>query len=575
MPTINSYEPRQAWKGATVIIFLCVGPYSRHHFNFNKKSSMSQHYEVLARKYRPHNFKELVGQTHTVRTLVNALDNNNLHHGFLFTGTRGVGKTTIARIFAKSVNCESGVSSNPCGKCETCLEIDKGQSVDLIELDAASHTGVDNMREILENAQYTPTKNLYKIYLIDEVHMLSKSSFNALLKTLEEPPKHIKFLLATTDPKKLPITILSRCLQFNLNKLSHDEIFNHLKYVMGEESLEFEDSALSKIADFGNGSMRDALSLLDQSISYGNGSVKENELKAMLGLVSQNEIEQLATLLINRNAEEVLSFTRELAHKGENLTNTLKDLTSLFHKIATIQMTNDTKQVSSEINDLSKIISAQDLQLYYQIAINGQKDMHHSPSEQIGLEMTLLRMIAFHPNHQVIEKKNLKLSENFNVNNKLTLKETAQNTSSIKAKVESIKKIENQLKVQTQNDWEKIIKELSFDGAAKMLVKNTIFSSFNNQSLSLTLSDDFVNLLTPNTQSSIENTLNKIYPGITLYIEPGQTNGSSLSQKESVKKEQKRKQTESQFLNDNGLKELQEVFNSKVDIKSIKESDNV
>ena len=536
---------------------------------------MSRHYEVLARKYRPHNFKELVGQTHTVRTLVNALDNNNLHHGFLFTGTRGVGKTTIARIFAKSVNCESGVSSNPCGKCETCLEIDKGQSVDLIELDAASHTGVDNMREILENAQYTPTKNLYKIYLIDEVHMLSKSSFNALLKTLEEPPKHIKFLLATTDPKKLPITILSRCLQFNLNKLSHDEIFNHLKYVMGEESLEFEDSALSKIADFGNGSMRDALSLLDQSISYGNGSVKENELKAMLGLVSQNEIEQLATLLINRNAEEVLSFTRELAHKGENLTNALKDLTSLFHKIATIQMTNDTKQVSSEINDLSKIISAQDLQLYYQIAINGQKDMCHSPSEQIGLEMTLLRMIAFHPNHQVIEKKNLKLSENFNVNNKLTLKETAQNTSSIKAKVESIKKIENQLKVQTQNDWEKIIKELSFDGAAKMLVKNTIFSSFNNQSLSLTLSDDFVNLLTPNTQSSIENTLNKIYPGITLYIEPGQTNGSSLSQKESVKKEQKRKQTESQFLNDNGLKELQEVFNSKVDIKSIKESDNV
>ncbi len=351
---------------------------------------MSEHYEVLARKYRPHNFKELVGQTHTVRTLVNALDNNNLHHGFLFTGTRGVGKTTIARIFAKSVNCENGVSSNPCGKCETCLEIDKGQSVDLIELDAASHTGVDNMREILENAQYTPTKNLYKIYLIDEVHMLSKSSFNALLKTLEEPPKHIKFLLATTDPKKLPITILSRCLQFNLNKLSHDEILNHLKFIMSAEKLEFEDEALSKIADFGNGSMRDALSLLDQSISYGNGNVKESDLKAMLGLVSHNEIVQLASLVINKDAGQVLSFIKELAHKGENLTNTLKDLTSLFHKIATTQVLNDTKQVSSEINKLSSIVSAHDLQLYYQIAINGQKDMHHSPSEQIGLEMTLL-----------------------------------------------------------------------------------------------------------------------------------------------------------------------------------------
>ena len=544
---------------------------------------MSEHYEVLARKYRPHNFKELVGQTHTVRTLVNALDNNNLHHGFLFTGTRGVGKTTIARIFAKSVNCENGVSSKPCGKCETCIEIDKGQSVDLIELDAASHTGVDNMREILENAQYTPTKNLYKIYLIDEVHMLSKSSFNALLKTLEEPPKHIKFLLATTDPKKLPITILSRCLQFNLNKLSHDEIFNHLKFIMDAENLKFEDEALSKIADFGNGSMRDALSLLDQSISYGNGSVKEDDLKAMLGLVSHNEIVQLATLVINRNAQEVLLFIKELAHKGENLTNTLNDLTSLFHKIATTQMIDDVKQVSPEINELAKIISAQDLQLYYQIAINGQKDMRHSPSEQIGLEMTLLRMIAFHPDSQA-EKKTLKSSQSSNTTNKEPPKEKIQGNSLTKDKLpikvgeESIQAIENQLNVKSQNDWEKIITELGFAGAAKMLVKNTVFDSLKDQILSLTLSDDFINLLTQNTQSSIEKTLNEDYPGITLVINPGSTNGSSLSQKESVKSEEKRKQTENQFLNDDGLKELQEVFNSQVDvksIKSIKESDNV
>ena len=544
---------------------------------------MSEHYEVLARKYRPHNFKELVGQTHTVRTLVNALDNNNLHHGFLFTGTRGVGKTTIARIFAKSVNCENGVSSKPCGKCETCIEIDKGQSVDLIELDAASHTGVDNMREILENAQYTPTKNLYKIYLIDEVHMLSKSSFNALLKTLEEPPKHIKFLLATTDPKKLPITILSRCLQFNLNKLSHDEIFNHLKFIMDAENLKFEDEALSKIADFGNGSMRDALSLLDQSISYGNGTVKEDDLKAMLGLVSHNEIVQLATLVINRNAQEVLLFIKELAYKGENLTNTLNDLTSLFHKIATTQMIDDVKQVSPEINELAKIISAQDLQLYYQIAINGQKDMRHSPSDQIGLEMTLLRMIAFHPDSQA-EKKTLKSSQSSNTINKEPPKEKIQGNSLTKDKLpikvgeESIQAIENQLNVKSQNDWEKIITELGFAGAAKMLVKNTVFDSLKDQILTLTLSDDFINLLTQNTQSSIEKTLNEDYPGITLVINPGSTNGSSLSQKESVKSEEKRKQTENQFLNDDGLKELQEVFNSQVDvksIKSIKESDNV
>ena len=537
---------------------------------------MSQHYEVLARKYRPHNFQELVGQTHTIRTLVNALDNNNLHHGFLFTGTRGVGKTTIARIFAKSVNCEEGVSSTPCGKCPTCLEIDKGQSVDLIELDAASNTGVDHMREILENAQYTPTKNLYKIYLIDEVHMLSKSSFNALLKTLEEPPAHIKFLLATTDPKKLPITVLSRCLQFNLNKLSHEEILNHLKFIMDEEKLKFDESALSKIAEFGNGSMRDALSLLDQSISYGNGSVKEEDLKEMLGLVNHNEIVKLAKLINNRDAEKILSFVRDLAHKGENLANALRDLTSIFHQISIAQIIQDKNQISSEIVDLANSFSAQDLQLYYQIAINGQKDMNLSPSEQIGLEMTLLRMIAFHPDYDDREKKNLKPTPNkkSKVIDTATLKESPESSSNLRDPNEEI----NKLDIKNQKEWEDIIKTFDFNGAGKMLVKNTVFKSLENQTLVLTLSSDFLNLLTPKTEDSIRNGLHKQYPAVELIFEPGETNGDSLSQKESVEREQKRKETESQFLSDDGLKELQEVFNSKVDlksIKSIKESDNV
>ena len=537
---------------------------------------MSQHYEVLARKYRPHNFQELVGQTHTIRTLVNALDNNNLHHGFLFTGTRGVGKTTIARIFAKSVNCEEGVSSTPCGKCPTCLEIDKGQSVDLIELDAASNTGVDHMREILENAQYTPTKNLYKIYLIDEVHMLSKSSFNALLKTLEEPPAHIKFLLATTDPKKLPITVLSRCLQFNLNKLSHEEILNHLKFIMDEEKLKFDESALSKIAEFGNGSMRDALSLLDQSISYGNGSVKEEDLKEMLGLVNHNEIVKLAKLINNRDAEKILSFVKDLAHKGENLANALRDLTSIFHQISIAQIIQDKNQISSEIADLANSFSAQDLQLYYQIAINGQKDMNLSPSEQIGLEMTLLRMIAFHPDHDDGEKKNLKPTPNkkSKVIDTATPKESPESSSNLRDPSEEI----NKLDIKNQKEWEDVIKTFDFNGAGKMLVKNTVFKSLENQTLVLTLSSDFLNLLTPKTEDSIKNGLHKQYPAVELIFEPGETNGDSLSQKESVEREQKRKETESQFLSDDGLKELQEVFNSKVDlksIKSIKESDNV
>ena len=539
---------------------------------------MSEHYEVLARKYRPHNFKELVGQTHTIRTLVNALDNNNLHHGFLFTGTRGVGKTTIARIFAKSVNCEEGVSSNPCGKCPTCIEIDKGQSVDLIELDAASHTGVDHMREILDNAQYTPTKNLYKIYLIDEVHMLSKSSFNALLKTLEEPPSHIKFLLATTDPKKLPITILSRCLQFNLNKLSHDEILNHLKFIMNEEKLKFDDNALSKIAELGNGSMRDALSLLDQSISFGNGSVIEKDLKEMLGLVNHDEITNLVSLVCERNAEKILLFIKELAHKGENLSNVLKDLTSLFHKISIAQIINDQKQTSAEILDLANRFTAQDLQLYYQIAINGQRDINLSPSEQIGLEMTLLRMITFHPNFKEGEKKTLNPSPTKTLKkNPSTGSPVDTSTPSKELNDISNKKVKH-LDIKTQEEWEEIITNLDFNGAAKMLVKNTVFKSLIKQNLTLTLSEEFINLHTTKTEESIKNALHKLYPALEIMIEPGETNGSSLSQKEAINNEQIQKQTESQFLSDDGLKELQEVFKSQVDlksIKSIKESDNV
>jgi len=389
-------------------------------------------------------------------------------------------------------------------------------------------------------------------------------------------------LLATTEPKKLPITILSRCLQFNLNKLSHDEIFNHLKFIMDSEGLQFEDNALSKIADFGNGSMRDALSLLDQSISYGNGSVKDKDIKAMLGIVLHDDVIKLATLVIERRAEEVILFVRDLAHKGENLPNALQDLTSLFHQISIAKILTNNEQIASEIITLASQISAHDLQLFYQIAINGQKDLSYSPSEQIGLEMTLLRMISFHPEYDS-EKKTLKTST------KPKTESPKVKQSALEAKPEIAPKntkeapeaetnkekqanTQNQIKINDQKDWERIINDLPFEGAAKMLVKNTLFSSHESDKLVLTLNEEFNNLLTKNIQKSIEKTLLNEFNEISLEIESGNTNGNTLSQKEAIKEQHKRKQTEKQFLDDEGLKKIEEAFNTKVDLKSIKSS---
>ena len=535
---------------------------------------MSQHYQVLARKYRPHTFSEMVGQTHTVKTLINALDADSLHHAFLFTGTRGVGKTTIARIFAKSINCEAGVSSKPCGKCPTCIEIDQGQSVDLIELDAASHTGVDNMRVILENAQYMPTKNRYKIYLIDEVHMLSKSSFNALLKTLEEPPEHIKFLLATTDPQKLPVTILSRCLQFTLQKLTHEEILGQLKFIMEAEGLEYEELALGQIADFGNGSMRDALSLLDQSISYGNGTVMSKDIKAMLGLVHHDDILSLATHLFNQDAEAVINFVKELSHKGEDLTHALKDLTSLFHQISIAQIIDNT-QISNDIKALATQISNQDLQLFYHMAINGSKDMPLAPSEQIGFEMTLLRMLAFHSQTEVLaEKKTPKLAE------KPKAKTTPKAKPPVESKPKNLKKTKQDtpketLNISSQQQWEDLTKSLKFNTASRMLLKNTLLDSADNQTLILNLDEQFSNLLTDNIQRAIQTVLQENFGKFTLQINLTKLTTQTLAQKETQANNEKMAAMQKTFMKDEGVQKLQQTFNAKVDINSIKEIGNV
>jgi DNA polymerase-3 subunit gamma/tau len=358
-------------------------------------------YQVLARKWRPKSFEALVGQDHVVRALTNALEQQRLHHAYLFTGTRGVGKTTIARILAKSLNCETGITPTPCGTCSACVEIDRGRFVDLIEVDAASNTQVDSMRELLENAQYAPTSGRFKVYIIDEVHMLSRSAFNAMLKTLEEPPAHVKFILATTDPQKVPVTVLSRCLQFNLRQMAGSSITEHLQAVLTEENIAFEASALQLIARAAAGSMRDALSLLDQAIAYGSNAVHETEVRAMLGAIDQTYLFELLEALLVADGGRVLEQARAMEQRSISFEVALNDLANLLHQIAIVQTVPDSVSLDSpdrqRLLGLADRIHPEQVQLYYQIALLGRRDIGLAPDEFAGFTMSLLRMLAFAP----------------------------------------------------------------------------------------------------------------------------------------------------------------------------------
>lgn len=352
---------------------------------------------MLARKWRPKNFDELQGQEHVSRALVNAIESGRLHHAYLFTGTRGVGKTTIARILSKCLNCETnGLTSKPCGECASCVEIDEGRFVDLIEVDAASRTKVDDTRELLENVQYKPTRGRYKVYLIDEVHMLSNSSFNALLKTLEEPPEHVIFLLATTDPQKLPVTVLSRCLQFHLKHMEEQTISKHLAYILQQESIDFETPALELISRSAEGSMRDALSLLDQAIAFGQGKVQEEDIRTMLGTIDHQFMVKLLEALTNKDSAEAIKAVAEMSHYPVDFADALKELLSRIHQIAIFQSTGVLlDQAAPYVQDFAGRIVSDDLQLYYQMGLHARRDLEWAPSPRQGLEMALLRMLAF------------------------------------------------------------------------------------------------------------------------------------------------------------------------------------
>ena len=364
-------------------------------------------YQVLARKWRPANFKQMVGQEHVLQALGNALDSNRLHHAYLFSGTRGVGKTTVARIFAKSLNCEQGISSEPCGECSSCQEIDQGRSVDLIEIDAASRTGVDDMRELLDNVQYAPTRSRFKIYLIDEVHMLSKHSFNALLKTLEEPPPHIKFLLATTDPQKVPVTVLSRCLQFSLKRMSKSQILSQLQFLTGQEDIAADETALLQLASAADGSMRDALSLLDQAIGYGAGQVREDTVQSMLGSISRDYLVRLLDALAEQQATTLINEARQIIEHNPDYQRVCAEMIALLQQIALHQsdpkLTLDDELGEELLSKYSECWSPEEIQLYYQVMLQGRQDLLICPDEAAGFEMLMLRLIAFSPQSAVVE----------------------------------------------------------------------------------------------------------------------------------------------------------------------------
>ncbi len=389
-------------------------------------------YQVLARKWRPQNFKEMVGQQHVLQALSNALDEERLHHAYLFTGTRGVGKTTIARILVKCLNCEKGITSTPCGECSSCKEIAEGRFVDLIEVDAASRTKVEDTRELLENVHYAPTRGRFKVYLIDEVHMLSGHSFNALLKTLEEPPPHVKFLFATTDPQKLPVTILSRCLQFNLKRMPIDLITGHLEAILKAEDVGFDEPSLRLLARGADGSMRDALSLMDQAIGYGGGALKENEVRDMLGTISHDWLYTLINAAIDGDGKKLLDTVEDMAGQVPDFEAAADGLISLLHQVAVQQAVPEIEQSDEYVTQLATKMAMEDVQLYYQVALNARRDLPLSPDPRAGFEMLLLRMMTFRPlqENEVPELSSELATEQIEAKKKLTDSEPGSGISS-------------------------------------------------------------------------------------------------------------------------------------------------
>ena len=569
-------------------------------------------YLVLARKWRPRRFAELVGQEHVVRALTNALETGRVHHAFLFTGTRGVGKTTIARIFAKSLNCEQGTSADPCGECETCLAIDAGRYIDLLEIDAASNTGVDNVRELIENAQYMPSRGKYKVYLIDEVHMLSKQAFNALLKTLEEPPEHVKFLFATTDPEKLLVTVLSRCLQFNLKRLDEAQIRGQIVKILGAEGIEADEDAVRQLAHAADGSLRDGLSLLDQAIAYtgseaGGGKLDGAAVATMLGTVDRNRVQALLAALAEGDGAKLLDEAAQLAEFSPDWGSVLDALSEALHRIQVKQLV-PTVEVASDAVDVDALaaqLRPELVQLWYQMALNGRRDLGYAPSPRSGFEMSLLRMLAFRPETAAVQASTPKpvAASSSSPQARSAAAERARAlmadsmpaaaTSSPAPVPEPIREpvrvaepppplriaepaapassAANALLVTDSEHWLDLVARSSLRGPAKMLAEHAAFLAHADGVLRLSLATEHEHLKSPSLVLQLGDAVSRLLGGnVQLRFESGPARGETASVRNSRERDMRQAGAEQGFAADPAIQRLVQVHGAQVLPESIR-----
>lgn len=498
-------------------------------------------YQVLARKWRPRNFASLVGQEHVVKALTHALAENRLHHAYLFTGTRGVGKTTLARILAKSLNCEKGITPEPCGECSACKEIDSGRFVDLLEVDAATNTRVDEMRMLLENAVYAPTRGRFKVYVIDEVHMLSNSAFNAMLKTLEEPPEHVKFILATTDPQKIPVTVLSRCLQFNLKQMPINAIVDHLAYILGQEQIPFEGEGLTMLARSANGSMRDALSLLDQAIAYGSGKVESGLVREMLGTVDRGHLMAILNHVLAGEGEALVQVASDMAAQSLSFNSALEELAVLATRIQVAQLAPGALPPDAPdreaLQALAERFDPEGLQLAYQILIQGRKDLPLAPDPYSGFLVTLLRLLTFSPAKGLgapPPETPVKKASSAERPGSRSTPSPQEPRPAPRAALVATPAPEAAGEQGVPASWEGLLRQLDIGGMARELAQNCLLDSLIEGAVNLRLAQDKSHLLLKASQDKLREALQtRLGRPVSLHIQVGDVAGDTPAIKAS------------------------------------------